>query len=431
MKIKSLIVVFSLIFAGNCLFSSSDIVNYISANSIELNDSRDLDKLIEKAAGARLVLLGESSHGTSEYYKWRYKISRRLIEEKGFDFIAVEGDWPSWKALNDHASSDSDISFESVYEAMSSFNRWPQWMWANEETAQMINWAKAYNAKQDKPVGFYGFDVYSFPESLEAVIEYTSNIDDEIAEKIIKAYTPLMQFKDDPQQYARLTLTGTNHAAEAEKVVNILLESSAAKEKNPAFLNALQNAYVVKHAERHYRAMTQQGAASWNRRVEHMKQTVNRLMEKYGPDSKGILWAHNTHIGDARATEMQNQGMKNLGWLTRDKLGRENVFAVGFSTHRGQVLAGRAWGAPVQTMTIPNGIDKSIEDIFNQTDKDDFLLIFCDDVPPSLMKPLGHRAIGVIYHPEREFGNYVPTILPERYDAFIFFTETSPLTQIK
>ena len=413
--------------------AQADIEAYLKANAVSLNRPADLDPLLERVGDARIVLLGESSHGTSEYYQWRAEISKRLIEEKGFDFILVEGDWPSCYQVNRYVQQLPDAP-EDAEAALAAFQRWPRWMWGNEETAKLVEWMAEHNADRpaDERAGFFGMDVYSLAESMDAVIAYAREQAPDLADEIAEAYQCLMRFRDDPREYARHTLTGQNCARQTRAVVALLTDNAERLRERDrrAYFDARQNAAVVKGAELHYRAMTQRGAASWNRRVEHMKATLNRLLDEHGPESRGIVWAHNTHIGDARATPMADGGMKNIGWLARLRYEPEEVVAVGFATHRGKVLAGRQWEAPVETMTVPPAQAGSIEDIFNRLDLERAMIIFGDDVPDALQSHLGHRAKGVVYNPEADRRNYVPTVLPRRYDAFIFIAETSELNAL-
>lgn len=396
----------------------------------------DLDPLLERIGDARLVLLGEASHGTSEYYTWRAEISKRLIEEKGFNFIAVEGDWASLYVLNRYVKW-MDEEFESARKIMQGFHRWPVWMWANEETRELIEWMRAYNEDRpfDERVGFYGMDVYGEDLAMRTVLEELRAVDPELADIVADAYACFDGYEGNMHEYARAVAFGADSCRQAvEEAYRQLREAAATREgrEHYEFFAIKHNAKVVKNAESHFRLMATQGPQSWNARVDHFYATVERLMALYGEGSRGVAWAHNTHIGDARATSMGPQGQRNIGQIARKKLGMDTVVAVGFGTHRGTVQAGRAWGGPMETMRVPNAGGETIEDFMHQVGKEQALLIFDDraDLSP-LMQVFGHRAIGVVYHPEREFpGNYVPTILPRRYDAFIFIDETRALSPV-
>jgi erythromycin esterase len=391
---------------------------------------KDLDPLLAAMGGARLVLLGEASHGTSEFYTWRDRISRRLIAEKGFAFLVVEGDWASLQALDRYVKGQED--YRSAREVLRKLDRWPQWMWANEEVAALAEWLRAHNQKLPpaKRVGFHGMDVYGWENSLRGVAHHLRELCPDLTEQIESLYAGLARHQGDASSYARAATMGRSHQAEVRKAVELLREHRERLEDvdAAAYFAAKQNAMVVKYAEAHVREMAYPGANSWNTRVRHMELTTVRLKEKYGEDARGIVWAHNTHIGDARATAMAAQQMVNIGQLARERWGDAAVFLLGFATHRGEVLAGRHWGGPRETMRVPPAPAGSVEAALNELDHPEALLVFRGaDTPPVLRQVRGHRAIGVIYHPEREAGNYVPTILPQRYDALIFLAETTPL----
>ncbi len=398
-----------------------------------LSGPDDLDPLLARAADSQLVLLGEASHGTSEFYLWRATISERLIEEQGFNFIAVEGDWVTLWKLNQYAKH-LDSPYASAREIMATFTRWPTWMWANEETAELIEWLRDFNADRPRAerVGFYGIDVYGEEQAMDAAVARLQGMDADGAEVVTRAYACFDPFRGNMHQYARAVALGDADCSEAVASAYALLQTllaDAAPEDRYEVWSTKMLTKVAKNAERHFRLMVQGGPASWNARVDHFYGVVERLLEWYGPDARGVVWAHNTHIGDARATAMTNQGQYNMGQLARQGLGADQVLAVGFGTHRGTVQAGREWGGAMETMTVPPGRPGSAEDWMQQVTDDATLFLFdeAEDLGP-LQEVVGHRAIGVVYHPERErLGNYVPTILPRRYDAFLFFAETRAL----
>ncbi len=400
-----------------------------------LRDDGDLDPLLERIGEARVVLLGEASHGTHEYYTWRDRISRRLIEEKGFDFIAVEGDWPDcylvnrWIKHHDGGGGARDM--------LHAFERWPTWMWANHEVAGLAGWLRAHNESlaDDDRVGFYGLDVYSLWDSMDVVTRYLEKVDPEAARRARGAYGCFDPYEEDVQDYAMATMLVPTSCE--EEVVRTLIDLRSkgpdyAEEGREAFFNAEQNALVARNAERYYRAMIRGGAQSWNVRDTHMIETLERLLQHHGPQSKAIVWEHNTHVGDARATDMARVGMVNVGSLARERWGGDVVIA-GFSSHRGSVIAGSEWGAPMQRMRVPEAREGSWEHLFHQAGAEDRLLMMdeIDDVPAAL-DARGHRAIGVVYHPEREArGNYVPSVLPFRYDAMLYIDHSHALHPLK
>jgi erythromycin esterase len=420
-----------LLFGIGELFARDDLKQYLSQTAIPLQDGSDLTPLVQAVGDARFVLLGEASHGTAEYYIWRKRISQRLIEEKGFSFIAVEGDWTAAYEVNKYIKNLPGAA-EDARSAVSAFTRWPQWMWSNEEVVSLIEWLRKYNLTkmQDDRVGFYGIDIYAMWESIDEVISFFEVYYPEHHSAVRNAYGCILQFEDDPQRYAISVVRGKPHCAdEVQSVVN-LLRLIDADRTDRTYFNAKQNALVVKYAERHYRAMGDRGTASWNHRVGNFKLTVERLMEFYGNDSRGIVWAHNTHVGDARATPMARQGLENIGKLIREKYGNDDVFIVGFGTYRGTVIAGREWGGPMEFMEVPDGLKGSVEDLFNRVGHDNAVYIFNEETPQTLYSQLRHRAKGVVYNPRNEHGNYVATILPLRYNAFVFMKETTALTPL-
>lgn len=395
-----------------------------------------LDPLIERLGQARLALLGEASHGTSEFYAKRAEISRRLIEQHGFRFIAVEGDWATCHQLNRYVKQLPDAG-PSGRAIMSGFDRWPVWMWANEETLALIEWLRAYNA--DRPlaerVGFYGMDVYGKDAARDKVVNALAALDPALAETVRTAYRPFEAFRGEPNRYARALAGGARPLDDNARAVWSLIQEHADALRAPCrfvFFHIEQSALAVKAAERHFRAMTQPGPDSWNERADHFHATVERILSFYGADARGIVWAHNTHVGDARATPMATQGRRNIGQLARERQGRDHVAILGFGTHRGTVKAGRQWGGPRERMTVPPALANSYEDWMNQLNMDAALFLFDPaTVASALRAPRGHRAIGVVYNPDPESpGQYVPTLLTERYDAFLFIAQTQALTPL-
>ena len=398
-----------------------------------LKKSADLDPLMEMIGDSRYVLLGEASHGTSEYYTWRSEISQRLISEKGFSFIAVEGDWPDCYSVNRYVKGIEGKSAEDVLHA---FSRWPTWMWANREIVDLAEWLRDYNnyRPQDMQVGFFGLDVYSLWESMHSVLEYLDGLDPDLARTARRAYSCFEPYEEDAQEYARATaLVPTSCEDEAVRILTALKSKGAElrEDSRDAYFNAEQNALVARNAELYYRTIVRGGPGSWNVRDNHMMETLNRLMDHHGPRSKAIVWEHNTHIGDARFTDMARSGMVNVGQLARQEHERDGVVLVGFGTHRGTVIAGSEWGAPMKRMRVPEAREGSYEAAMKKAGIPNSLFIFPhgeDERTRELREVHGHRAIGVVYNPRTEsWGNYVPTILPGRYDAFIYLEETHAL----
>jgi erythromycin esterase len=396
--------------------------------SVALGDTTDLDPLLERIGEARYVLLGEASHGTSDYYLWRARISRRLIEEKGFSFVAVEGDWPDLYRVNEYVKNRPG-SGRSAYDVLNAFERWPTWMWANWEVVAFVEWLRDYNdtlADADK-VGFYGLDVYSLWASLDTVLIYVEREKPALLEVARRTQSCFKPYGEDEQAYARATLSGASCEAEATALLKAL-RSNREFEEPEAHFDAEQNAFAIVNAERYYRAVMEGGPKSWNVRDHHMVDTLDRLVAHHQPEAKAIVWEHNTHIGDARATTMAEQGMVNVGQLVRERHKGEGVVLVGFGSYRGSVVAARAWGAEMERMRVAEAQAASWEAVFHKAGRGDRLLIL-DDLKSSgaAFETRGHRAIGVTYNPEFESFNYVPTVLPRRYNVFVYLDKTEAL----
>jgi erythromycin esterase len=390
----------------------------------------DLDPLIERIGQSRYVLLGEASHGTAEFYNWRRIISQRLIREKGFTFIAVEGDWPDCYRVNRYIKGFAEAG-RNARDVLQCFQRWPTWMWANQEVVALAEWLREHNRFQpdERKVGFYGLDVYSLWESMAAVLEYVGETDGSAADAARRAFECFEPYAYEVEDYARATAwVGDSCEDEIIDMLRSLRQRAPRFDQDgrEAYFNAEQNAIIAKNAEKYYRSMVRGGSASWNLRDTHMVATLNRLVEHHGEDAKAIVWEHNTHIGDARYTDMATEGMLNVGQLVRQQHASEGVVLVGFSCYQGSVIAGDSWSAPMRKMKVPPARAGSWEHVLHEAAAGDRLLIFDRATAANAMiQPRGHRAIGVVYRPQYEaFGNYVPTVMPKRYDALIYLDDT-------
>lgn len=394
--------------------------------SKKLTNLLDLDPLIDELSGSRVVLLGEASHGTHEYYTWRAAISKRLIQEHGFNCIAVEGDWPDFYRVNRYVKHYTN-SHNSSVDVLKQFNRWPTWMWANWEIETLVSWLYTHNENliANERVGIYGLDVYSLWESMEVIIDYLKTHEPTLLPSAKRALGCFEPFGDEKgMAYARSLRHYMPKTCENEVVALLEDIKQWVQQFNTdieASLNIEQNAHIAKNAEKYYRSMVQVNQSSWNLRDHHMMDTLKRLLHFHGPNSKVIVWEHNTHVGDARATDMVQDGSINVGQLVREQLADHHPKIVGFGSYQGTVVAGDEWGAPMRNMNVPQAIEGSWESLLHQTGKGDQLLlteaIRANDL---FTLPIPHRAIGVVYHPRYEkIGNYVPSIIPERYDAFI------------
>lgn len=412
-----------------------DIVNTIRSRAIKLKDNGDLQPLFDKIGDANVVMLGEASHGTHEYYTWRGYISKKLIAEKKFNFIAVEGDWPDCYEVNRYIKNYHGTS-KKITDVLFAFDRWPSWMWANWEIASLAEWLRNYNSQVDidSQVGFYGLDVYSLWDSMEAILGYLEKVDPAAMKVALEAYNCFEPHKgDEGQGYAR-SLQFVPDTCEKE-VIELLQQIRKRirqyESDHENVFNVEQNALITVNAEKYYRSMLHGGAHSWNVRDTHMAETLQRLMKLYGPKARGIVWEHNTHIGDSRATDMTEEGMFNIGELAR-KNENYNVFLAGFGSYEGTVVAGKKWDARMEVMDVPRARSGSWEHYLHEAGNENKLL-FAENLRDTYLAEnyIGHRAIGVVYNPAYErLGNYVPSVIPDRYDAFIYIDRTIALNAL-
>jgi erythromycin esterase len=403
---------------------------HLRKHSVPFESIEDFSPLIDSIKDKKIVMLGESSHGTSEYYEWRSKISQELIEKHGFSYIAVEGDWPSCEHIN--ASIQNRVD-ENPIETLANFSRWPTWMWANVEVINLMKWMSEWN-NGGHTAGFHGLDVYSLYESISEVKKTVKNTNPELLATINEFYACFDPYMHNEKDYVKSLFNLPEGCAdEVSEVLERLLEEKFSKKE--IYFDVIQNAKIVRNSERYYRAMIT-GEDSWNVRDHHMMETLERLQEHYGPTAKGIVWAHNTHIGDYRATDMVMHNQINIGGLARKKFGEENVSLIGFATYSGTVIAASAWDGKTEVMKLPNAEPRSLEALLHGATpfigSGQFYFQLKDLKDEDLFRDyLGHRAVGVVYHPKFESrGNYVPTILSKRYDGLIYFDHTSALTPL-
>jgi erythromycin esterase-like protein len=405
-------------------------ISEIRALARPLRGLADLTPLVQRLGDHRFVCLGEASHGTHEYYRWRAELSRRLILEHGFTWIGVEGDWPDcWRI--DRWVRGTAYQGMTVEQLLAGFERWPTWMWANREVADFLDWLRAENLGRppERRVGFYGLDVYSLWDSLRVIVSWLeANVPDAVS-TAKRAWQCFVPYREDPHQYAWSTrLVPTSCESE---VVALLLEVRRRTRDlagDDAAFDAVQNAEVAAGAEHYYRSMVRGDRRSWNVRDHHMADTVERLSEHLGPASKGLVWEHNTHVGDARATDMALAGLVNLGQLMRERHAPEDVALVGLTGHRGSVVAAAGWGEPERELTVPEAAPGTHEDLLHRALGHQAVLDFGGKRPgPWLSAHRGHRAIGVVYEPRQESRLYVPTVMGARYDALLWFERTHAL----
>lgn len=402
----------------------------------EYIETVQLQPLLDRIGDSRLVLIGESTHGTSEFYRMRELITRELIAQKGFSFVGIEADWP------DAARIDHYVRHLEYRPAeWTAFARFPTWMWRNREVREFVDWLRHHN--EGLPglarAAFYGLDLYSMHRSIQRVLEYLHDVDPETARIARMRYGCLTPWQEDPATYGHAALSGTYKTCEHE-VVRILTDLL---QKQPEYiphdgekyLDAVQNAKLVANAEKYYRVMYYGSRASWNLRDGHMFATLNSLLDFHGPRSKAIVWAHNSHLGNAAATEMSYRGEINLGQLCRNQFGND-CYSIGMGTHTGTVAAASEWSAPMEVKQVVPSLPQSYERLFHDSGQPKFMLPLrncrSNRLRDELRKPRMQRAIGVIYKPETELAShYFEARLPDQFDEFIWFDETTAVAPIQ
>ncbi len=390
----------------------------------------DLGALLERIGDARVVLIGEGTHGTSEFYRMRSWITEELIRKKGFDVVAIEGDWPDTTTFDRYVRGERATALRTP-----AFSRFPTWMWRNEEIRAFIEWLASHNeetAPDEPKVGMYGLDLYSLNNSLGVVLEYLEGVDPEAAAAARVRYGCLTPWETDPAVYGRAAAGGRLATCE-DDVVQVLSELLAQRLEyihfdGDAFFDAEQNARVVRDAERYYRVMYYGSRDSWNLRDTHMFEVLRAVLDHRGEGSRAVVWAHNSHVGNAAATEMGVRGEINVGQLVKETYG-EQSYSIGFGTDHGTVAAATNWGEPVQFPYVRPARRDSYEHLCHRTGIPGFLLPL--RAPPKaqiregLLEPHLERAIGVIYRPESELvSHYFQAALPAQFDEYIWFDET-------
>jgi erythromycin esterase-like protein len=400
-------------------------------------DHGDYDALLEMIGDAAIVCIGEASHGTHEFYRERAKITRRLIEEKGFHAVAVEADWPDAYRVNRWVRGDGED--RSANEALEGFKtRFPTWMWRNADVLDFVGWLRDFNdARGDKEkVGFYGVDLYSLFTSIEAVIEYLEQVDPEGAKHARKRYACFDHYGDEAQAYGYATASGIAQSCQDAVVAQLTdLRRRASELVHQAdlppdeFFYAEQNARLVANAEQYYRSMFGGRISSWNLRDRHMAETIDALvawLSKSAGRAKVVVWEHNSHLGDARFTEMGQQGELNVGQLVRERYDDDAVL-IGFSTYTGTVTAADDWDSPAERKRVRPGLKGSYEELLHEVSTEPYYFTFRNtpEAVEELDEPRLQRAIGVIYRPDTErYSHYFQARLPRQFDAMIHFDHT-------
>jgi erythromycin esterase-like protein len=418
---------------------ASDLANVIRENSHSLTGaSSDYDPLIQQIGEARFVLIGEASHGTHEFYRERAQITKRLIQEKAFTAVAVEADWPDAYRVNRYVRGTS--SDAEAIDSLAGFKRFPTWMWRNADVLDFIGWLRAHNdalSNSTNKVGFYGLDLYSLHSSIEAVLGYLAKVDPEAAKRARYRYSCFDHFGENTQAYGYAASFDLTESCKNEVVSQLVeLRRRAADYANrdggiavDDFFFAEQNARLVKNAEEYYRSMFRGSVPSWNLRDRHMAETLESLVAhlgNQGQTAKVVVWEHNSHLGDARATEMGERGELNVGQLTRERHGKDAIL-VGFSTYTGTVTAASDWDAPAERKHVRPALKDSYEALFHGVGISRFQISLgeINAMVSALREPRLERAIGVIYRPETERqSHYFYARLADQFDALLHFDQT-------
>jgi erythromycin esterase-like protein len=401
-------------------------------------DQRDYEALMSRIGDARLVLLGEASHGTHEFYRERARITKRLITELGFNAVAIEGDWPDAYRVNRFlAGGTADSDAEA---ALGGFRRFPTWMWRNADVLDFVGWLRDHNVRRHvsaRKVGFYGLDLYSLASSMQAVIAYLDREDPQAAAKARARYECLQPYSGEGASYGQAVLLGVGEPCRRRVIEQLVELRRRAGEylshdgliAEDEYFFAEQNAAVVANAEEYYRTMFGEPAGSWNQRDRHMADTLDQLtahLDRHGGTARVVVWAHNSHVGDARASEMAARGELNIGQLMRERHGRE-VVNVGFTTYAGTVTAASQWGAPAERKRVRPALPGSHEALLHASGLPAFLLcpLESGESGRAMGEPRLERAIGVIYRPQSERESHWFAARPaQQYDALVHLDVT-------
>lgn len=407
-----------------------------TAERFEDLSTADLTGLLKRIGDASLVCIGDATHGTSEFYRLRARITQALIKEKGFTVVGVEADWPDAAQLDTYVRHRRPSARPQEV-----FTRFPTWMWANEEVLDFLHWLRDYNEGQPRAAqaGFYGLDLYSMYTSIGAVLEYLDDVDPEAAAVARRRYGCLTPWEHDPAAYGRAALSGQYRQCEPGVVAMLddLLDRRLQylEQDGEEFHNALQNARLVADAEQYYRAMYYGSSNAWNLRDQHMFDTLREVRSFQAGEAKAVVWAHNSHLGNAAATEMGARGQHNVGQLCREASGH-GAYLIGFGSDHGTVAAASTWDGPMEIKQVRPSHEQSYEHLCHESGVSSFLLPLRRDHAAELRDALAEerleRAIGVIYRPETELqSHYFRARLPQQFDEYIWFDETTAVTPLK
>ncbi len=430
---------------GDAMVEHDEIVRAVDEHALRLSGREaDFEPILRRIDDAHLVLVGEATHGTHEFYKFRAELTKRLIERKGFRLVAVEADWPDAYRVNRWVQHQG--GGETATEALGAFERFPQWMWRNTEVAGFAEWLRRFNADLSpaERAGFYGLDVYSLHRSARRVVTYLEEVDPQAAERARERYACFDHAGGEPRQYGLAAVRGITDSCE-EAVVEQLtelhrrageyLERDGVVAREKQFV-AEQNARVAKNAEAYYRSMFERSESSWNLRDRHMAETLEQLIEHYmgveGP-AKAVVWAHNSHLGDCRATDMSARGEINLGQLVRENYGKDESVLIGMTTCEGTVSAASDWDEPVDRKTVRPAREDSFEGLFHRVPDPFFVLPLGDpEIDAWLDDRRYQRAIGVVYRPETELAShYFKARLASQFDMVVHLDRTRALEPLE
>lgn len=418
--------------------TSDELVEALKRHAEPLPSPDKVDEFgacFDRFGSARIVLLGEATHGSSEFYRARAAITRRLIERHGFTVVAVEADWPDAARIDDYVRHQAPRPRRGDV-----FVRFPTWMWRNQEVLAFADWMRGHNhglAKEGQ-ASFHGLDVYSLSESIHAVLAYLDKADPKEAQDARQRYGCLTPWQDEPAHYGRAMTLSDGKGCEDGVVAQLRLLLDQRLElighDGEAWFDAYQNARIVRAAERYYRAMYRSSTESWNLRDRHMFETLQALMAHRGDGTKAVVWAHNSHVGNAAATAMGWQGEFNIGQLCRLAYG-DDMVSVGFGTDTGLVAAASDWGGVMEIKPVRPARDDSYEHAFRRTgvvrSLTDWRGEDKTELRDALSHPLLERAIGVVYRPETErLSHYFEAVLAEQFDAWVWFDQTSAVTPL-
>ena len=420
----------------------SSALEVIRANAVALDSALDVDPILDLIGDARVVLIGEATHGTHEFYQTRARVTQELITARGFNIVAAEADWPDAFRANRWVRGQGDD--RSAADSLADFTRFPRWMWRNRVVVQFLDWLRDHNLHQSPhaQAGFFGLDLYSLHRSIEAVVRYLERVDPAGAAHARQRYGCFDVFGSDPQIYGHATTRGIEPSCEREVITQLAdLRRRAADYSSrdgrvavDEYFSAEQNARLVSDAERYYRAMFGNGHASWNLRDRHMMATLEAVIghtTRMNGAARAVVWAHNSHLGDARATQMGAQGELNIGQLAREAFGG-NVVSIGFTTHTGSVTAASDWDAPAELMSVRPSLPGSVERLFHDTGLGSFVLDLRGPGGAALERPLLERAIGVVYRPHTErHSHYFDVRLRQQFDVVVHYDHTRALEPLE